>query len=92
MSVSATPPSVSQSGGTVTISAYVTDAAGNPLPGVNVTFSSNTGALSSTTGLTDSGGIARTTLTTAQTATVTAVAGAAKADVASVLLRDSSSE
>jgi hypothetical protein len=81
ISLSATPPSVSQSGGTVTISAFVTDPAGNPLPGVNVTFSSTTGALSSTTALTDSAGIARTTLATTSTATVNAFAGAAKADV-----------
>ena len=81
ISLSATPPSVSQSGGTVTISAFVTDPAGNPLPGVNVTFSATTGALSSTTALTDSAGIARTTLATTSTATVNAFAGAAKADV-----------
>ena len=77
VSVSATPPSVSQSGGTVTISALVLDAGGNPLPGVNVNFSSTTGALSATTAISDSSGIARTQLSTTSTATVTATAGAA---------------
>jgi hypothetical protein len=81
MAVTATPPSVSQSGGTVTISALVLDPFGNALPGVNVAFSASTGALGATTALSDGSGIARTTLTTSQTATVTAVAGAAKADV-----------
>ena len=81
ISLSATPPSVSQSGGTVTISAFVTDPAGNPLPGVNVTFTSSTGSLAATSAISDSNGVARTTLTTTTTATVTAFAGSAKADV-----------
>ena len=77
IAISASPPSVSQSGGTVTIQALVLDSSGNPLPGVNVTFSSNNGALSSNIALTDGAGIARTQLTTTSTATVTATAGAA---------------
>ena len=80
MSVSATPPSVSQSGGTVTISALVMDPSNNPLPGVSVLFSATTGVLGATTALSDANGIARTTLTTSQTATVTAIAGAAKGE------------
>jgi hypothetical protein len=75
ISVSATPPSISQSGGTVTISALVLDAASNTLPGVAVIFSANAGALSASTALTDDNGIARTTLTTTQTTTVTARTG-----------------
>lgn len=81
ISVSATPPSVSQSGGTVTISALVMDPSNNPLPGVSVLFTASTGTLSSTTALSDVDGIARTTLTTSQTATVTAIAGTAKGEV-----------
>ena len=81
ISVSATPPSVSQSGGTVTISALVMDPSNNPLPGVQVLFSASTGALGSTTALSDANGIARTTLATTQTTTVTATAGTAKGDV-----------
>ncbi len=75
ISLSATPPSVSQSGGTVTISALVLDSGSNPLPGVSVIFSANAGALSATSALTDEGGIARTTLQTTQNTTVTARTG-----------------
>lgn len=77
ISVSATPPSVSQSGGTVAVSAVVFDSNRNPLPGVNVQFTTTTGTLSPTTANTDENGIARTQLTTTQTATVTAFAGSA---------------
>jgi adhesin/invasin len=79
--ISATPSSVSQSGGTVTVSAQVFDASGNALSGVNVTFSADAGQLSATTALTDASGVARTQLTTFQTAKVTATAGAATKDV-----------
>ena len=81
IAISATPSSVSQSGGTVTVAALVLDASGNSLPGVNVNFSATTGQLSSPTALTDSSGIARTQLTTSQNSTVTATAGAATKDV-----------
>ena len=81
ISVSATPPSVSQSGGVVTVSAIVFDASSNPLPGVQVQFTASNGALSATTAITDSNGVARTTLNTSQTSTVTAFAGAAKGEV-----------
>ena len=81
IAVSATPSSVSQSGGTVTIAALVLDASGNPLPGVNVTFSATTGQLNPTTALTDATGVARAQLTTTQTSTVTATAGTATKDV-----------
>jgi len=81
ISVSATPSSVSQSGGTVTISALVMDPSNNPLPGVSVLFTASTGTLSATTALSDSNGIARTQLTTFQTSTVNAIAGSAKGEV-----------
>lgn len=81
ISMSATPTSVSQSGGTVTISALVFDESNNPLPGVNVQFVTGTGTLSPTTATTDSNGIARTQLTTTQTSVVEAFAGAAKGNV-----------
>jgi hypothetical protein len=80
IAVSATPSSVSQSGGTVTISALVLDSSQNPLPGVSVLFTTSNGSLGATTGLSDSNGIARTTLETSQTATVTAIAGSAKGE------------
>lgn len=81
IAVSASPSSVSQSGGTVTVSALVLDEATNPLPGVNVQFATSSGTLSQTTATTNSNGIARTELTTNQTATVNAIAGAAKGEV-----------
>lgn len=80
IAVSATPNSVSQSGGTVTISALVLDSGNNALPGVSVLFTTSNGSLSSTTALSDSNGVARTQLTTQTTATVTAIAGAAKGE------------
>jgi hypothetical protein len=80
IAVTATPPSVSQSGGTVTISALVMDPSNNPLPGVSVLFTTTTGTLSATTALSDSSGVARTALATTQTATVTAIAGTAKGE------------
>lgn len=81
IAVSATPSSVSQSGGTVTVSALVMDESGNPLPGVNVIFSADTGQVAPTSALSDTTGVARTQLTTTQTSKVTATAGAATRDV-----------
>ena len=81
IALSATPSSVSQSGGTVTVSALVMDESGNPLPGVGVTFSADAGQLNPTTALSDSSGTARTQLTTTQTSKVTATAGTATKDV-----------
>src|SRR5687767_6177105 len=81
MSVSASPSSVSQSGGTVTISALVMDASTNPLQGVSVLFSTTAGSLSATTATSDANGIARTSLTTTQSARVTATSGTATGTV-----------
>ena len=81
ISVSATPSSISQSGGTVTISALVMDPSNNPLPGVSVLFTATAGTLSATTALSDANGIARTQLTTTQTTTVTATAGTTRGEV-----------
>lgn len=81
IALSATPSSVSQSGGTATIAALVMDEAGNTLPGVSVTFSADVGQLASATALSDSAGIARTQLTTNQTSKVTATAGTATKDI-----------
>jgi hypothetical protein len=81
ISVSATPSSISQSGGSVAISALVMDPSNNPLPGVSVLFTATAGTLSATTALSDANGIARTQLTTTQTTTVTATAGTARGEV-----------
>ena len=77
-SVSATPSSVSQSGGTVTISALVLDASDNPLPGVTGhVHADNRSAERRRRRCPTANGIARTQLTTTQTSRVTATAGAA---------------
>jgi hypothetical protein len=81
IALSATPSSVSQSGGTVTVSALVLDESGNALPGVGVNFSADNGQLNPTTAISDSSGVARTLLTTTQTSKVTATAGTATKDV-----------
>jgi PKD repeat protein len=75
--LSATPSSVSASGGTVQILATVLDAAGNRIPGVSVAFASTAGSLSQSSAITDGNGEARTQLTTTREASVTATAGAA---------------
>jgi adhesin/invasin len=81
VAISATPPSVSQSGGTVTISALVMDGNNNPLPGAGVLFSATNGTLSASTAVSDESGIARVTLTTQSTSTVTATVGGSSAHV-----------
>ncbi len=71
----ASPSSVSQLGGSSTITATVLDANNNGLSGVPVAFSTDQGTLSPVTATTNAGGTATTTLTTNQTATVTITAG-----------------
>jgi adhesin/invasin len=83
--------SVPATGGTVDIVATVlsdggsvggTAVAGGPMPGVQVSFSTTAGSLSSTRELTDGNGEARTRLTTDANATVTASAGTKSGTVA----------
>jgi hypothetical protein len=76
ISLNASPTRVAASGGQSVITATVTDAAGNPLQGVPVTFSSTAGSLSATSVNTNQSGSSVTTLSTNREATVTAaVAG-----------------
>jgi PKD repeat protein len=79
--VRAEPSSVNTQGGTVAIIATVFDAGGGAVPGVSVTFSTTAGALSASTATTDANGEARTSLTTARQAEVTANAGSKNAKV-----------
>lgn len=72
---SANPGTVSSRGGTSTISAKVTDAGGNALAGVPVTFTTTAGSLSASVSNTNSLGIATSILSTNRTADVTATAG-----------------
>jgi hypothetical protein len=82
VSVSASPATLPNTGGTSTIVATVSDVSGNPLPGVPVTFaidtatgSSGAGSLSATVAVTDASGRAQVTLSTNRTTTVSATAG-----------------
>jgi adhesin/invasin len=76
ISVTASPATVAATGGNSTISATVSDTAGNALRDVPVTFSTTAGTLSTAVASTDASGNATTTLTTSRDATVTASAGA----------------
>jgi hypothetical protein len=74
--VTASPQTLSPSGGTTTIVARVEDVNGSGLPGLPVSFSTDAGTLSSSSVATDASGNATTTLNTSRAATVTAnVAG-----------------
>ena len=73
--VTASPSSVSQLGGTATITASVLDSNNNGLAGVPVSFTTDQGSVAPVIGTTNSTGQAQTTLTTNQTATVTVTAG-----------------
>ncbi len=73
--LTASPGAVPASGGTVTIRAFVTDADGNRVAGVQVAFGTTAGVLSRTTATTNGNGEAATSLTTSREATVTASVG-----------------
>lgn len=81
--VTASPNQIS-SGGVSTITARVTETGGNPLSGVVVSFSTDSGSLSSTVASTSPTGEAQVTLTATRDATVTASAGVATALTATV--------
>ncbi len=80
ISVTASPQSLAATGGQAVISARVQDQSGNGLLGVPVSFSTTRGSLSSTTGISNDQGVATTTLSTTQEATVTATAGGGTAE------------
>jgi hypothetical protein len=74
--LSATPQTLSPSGGAAVVAARVENTAGLGISGVPVTFTSDNGTLSSSTAITDTDGVAQTTLTTSRETIVTAnVAG-----------------
>ena len=75
IALAASPMSVPFDGGNSTITAVVTDAAGNPLNAMPVAFTTTTGNLTPSNAKTDTKGTVQTTLTTAASAVVTAVAG-----------------
>jgi adhesin/invasin len=71
----ASPATVPAQGGSTTIQATVFDVNGNLMTGIPVTFTTTAGVLSDTVLNTNAAGMVSTTLTTAQTATVTASVG-----------------
>jgi adhesin/invasin len=75
VTVRAEPGRLPPGGGSTQIVALVRDAAGNPLPGATVAFSTTAGTLSNGSAVTDAAGDARTTLTTGREATITATVG-----------------
>lgn len=86
--LAANPGSVPNDGGTVELLATVSGANGRSVPGVLVTFAASDGQLGSATAITDANGLARTTLTTIRTATVTASAGGKTSAAVTVTRRD----
>ena len=74
--LNANPSTVPSTGGTSGITAIVLDVNGNPLSGTPVAFTTTTGSLSAALVATDGNGIAATSITTSQAATVTASVGA----------------
>lgn len=79
-----TPQSLGASGGSVQVTASVTDEGGSAISGVPVTFATDKGSISPSTATTDANGAATATLTTTATAKVTATAGSIKSTEATV--------
>lgn len=79
--VSATPASLSTSGGTAQVTAQVTDDGGSGIAGVPVVFTTDQGTLSAASATSDGNGNATVSLNTTVTAKVTATVGAKTATV-----------
>lgn len=69
------PATLASSGGSADVIATVSDASGNRLSGVPVTFTTSAGTVSPSTVITDANGEARAQLSTTRQAEVTATAG-----------------
>ncbi len=83
----ANPGSVPPGGGPVELTATVVGESGNGLSGIPVTFNADKGVLSVQTVPTDANGEARTVLTTAEEASVTATAGTKASTAVKVTVR-----
>lgn len=75
LTVTASPQTLAGTGGSSVISAKVEDLQGNGLSGIPVSFTTDKGNLSTTSSTSNDQGIAQTTLTTTEAATVTALTG-----------------
>ena len=81
IALSVSPQTLPPTGGIATVQARAENTAGVPLPGVAVTFITDNGNLSATSGITDANGVATTTLSTTTAAKVTANAAGKTAEV-----------
>src|SRR5688572_16618513 len=79
--LSASPQTLSPTGGTATVQARAENITGAAVPGILVTFSTDNGVLSNSTAVTDNNGLATTTLTTTAAAKVTANVSGKTAEV-----------
>jgi hypothetical protein len=75
LTVTSSPQTLPATGGSAVISAKVEDLQGNGLNGIPVSFTTDKGNLSATSATSSDQGIAQTTLTTSEAATVTALTG-----------------
>jgi hypothetical protein len=82
----ANPSTLPASGGTVQLTAVVSDASGNRLAGVPVNFTTDAGLLTMNSVTTDANGEGRTSLTTTSTASVTASVAGGSGEAVSVKL------
>ena len=82
----ANPSSLPAQGGTVQLTAIVSDASGNRVSGVAVNFTADAGLLAQNSGTTDGNGEARTSLSTTSAANVTASVAGGTGDGASAKL------
>lgn len=73
--LSANPTALPASGGSVAITAFVTDAFGSPVAGETITFAAGIQTVSPTAAVTNASGLATTTLTATATATVRGTIG-----------------
>lgn len=78
MTITASPASLGAAGGSSTITARVSDAQGNGLQGVPVSFATTKGTLSQSVTISNDQGDAATVLTTTEAADVTATSGGAE--------------
>jgi hypothetical protein len=86
IAVTASPQTLPSTGGTASIAAHVEDVQGNGLAGLPVTFQTTRGTLTATTATTNASGVASTSLTTTQEATVTATTGGASAALSDTVI------
>jgi adhesin/invasin len=84
VTLSASPQTLPASGGASQVVANVSDAAGNPIGGVLVIFTTDHGSVTPTAATTDGNGNATTVLSTTATAKVTATAGSVSATAVTV--------